>query len=129
MDIFNHMVELSSSALDSVFHALSDSTRRAILRDLTLEGKSVGEIAKPYEMSLAAVSKHVQVLERAELVERQRRGQFQIVRLKPKNLGAAQAWLSFYETFWSARLDALQAMLETQPEQAGEPAKREDENA
>ena len=129
MDIFNHMVELSTSALDSVFHALADGTRRAILRDLTLQGKSVGEIARPYEMSLAAVSKHVQVLERAELVERQRRGQFQIVRLKPKNLRVAQDWLSFYENFWSARLDSLQTMLETQPEQAAEPAKREDQDA
>ena len=123
------MVELSTSALDSVFHALADGTRRAILRDLTLEGKSVGEIARPYEMSLAAVSKHVQVLERAELVERQRRGQFQIVRLKPKNIRAAQDWLSFYENFWSARLDSLQTLLETQPEQAGEPAQSEDQDA
>ena len=80
-------------------------------------------------MSLAAVSKHVQVLERAELVERQRRGQFQIVRLKPGNLLAAQAWLSFYENFWSARLDSLQTMLETQPEQAAVPAKIEDQDA
>jgi DNA-binding transcriptional ArsR family regulator len=80
-------------------------------------------------MSLAAVSKHVQVLERAELVERQRRGQFQIVRLKPGNLLAAQAWLSFYENFWSARLDSLQTMLETQPEQAAVPAKSEDQDA
>jgi len=114
------MVESSSAALDSVFHALSDGTRRAILRDLLVEGKSVGELAKPYEMSLAAVSKHVQVLERAELVERQRRGQFQIVRLKPKSLRAAQDWLAFYETFWTAQLDALQTHLE----QADEPARK-----
>jgi DNA-binding transcriptional ArsR family regulator len=106
------MVELSSSALDSVFHALSDGTRRAILRDLNGEGKSVGELAKPYRMSLAAVSKHVQVLERAELVERERRGQFQIVRLNPKSLRAAQDWLAFYEAFWTERLDALQTHLE-----------------
>jgi len=118
--IFNHMVELSSSALDSVFHALSDGTRRAILRDITAEGKSVGEIAKPYRMSLAAVSKHVQVLERADLVERERRGQFQIVRLNPKSLRAAQDWLAFYENFWTERLDALQAHLERP-----EPAARE----
>lgn len=89
----------------------------------------MGEIARPYEMSLAAVSKHVQVLERAELVERQRRGQFQIVRLKPKNLRAAQDWLAFYENFWSAGLDRLQAVLETQPEQAAAPAMREDQDA
>jgi len=120
------MVELSTAALDSVFHALSDGTRRAILRDLLLEGKPVGELAKPYEMSLAAVSKHVQVLERAQLVERERRGQFQIVRLKPGRLRAAQDWLSFYENFWSARLDSLQTLLETQPGQVGAPAETED---
>ena len=114
------MVELSTSALDSVFHALSDGTRRAILRDLLVEGKSVGELAKPYEMSLAAVSKHVQVLERAELVERQRRGQFQIVRLKPKSLRAAQDWLAFYETFWRDQLDSLQAHLEKAAEPPSE---------
>jgi len=113
------MVELSNRALDSVFHALSDATRRAILRDCGVEGKAVGELAKPYRMSLAAVSKHVQVLERAELVARERRGQFQIVRLNPKSLRAAQDWLAFYETFWTERLDALQSHLE-RPEEAGQ---------
>ncbi len=75
-------------------------------------GKAVGELAKPFQMSLAAVSKHVQVLERAQLVERERRGQFQIVRLKPQRLRSAQEWLAFYETFWSDRLDSLQTYLE-----------------
>jgi DNA-binding transcriptional ArsR family regulator len=111
------MVELSSPVLDSVFHALSDATRRAILRDVGLEGKSVGELAKPYRMSLAAVSKHVQVLERAALVARERRGQFQMVRLNPNSLRAAQDWLAFYENFWTERLDALQSHLE-RPEEA-----------
>jgi DNA-binding transcriptional ArsR family regulator len=106
------MVESASSTLDSVFHALSDATRRAILRDCGVEGKAVGELAKPYRMSLAAVSKHVHVLERAALVERERRGQFQIVRLNPKSLRAAQDWLAFYETFWTQQLDALQTHLE-----------------
>jgi DNA-binding transcriptional ArsR family regulator len=114
------MVESSAVTLDSVFHALADATRRAILRDLTAEGKSIGEIAKPYRMSLAAVSKHVHVLERADLVERERRGQFQIVRLNPKSLRAAQDWLAFYETFWTERLDALQTHLEQPEESASE---------
>jgi DNA-binding transcriptional ArsR family regulator len=106
------MVEHHPATLDFVFHALSDSTRRAILRDVTVGEKSVGELAKPYSMSLAAVSKHLQVLERAELIERKRRGQFQMVRLKPNTLRAAQEWLAFYENFWTARLDALQTHLE-----------------
>lgn len=111
--------------MDSVFHALADGTRRAILRDLLLEGKSVGELAKPYEMSLAAVSKHVQVLERAKLVERERRGQFQMVRLNPKSLRAAQDWLAFYETFWTERLDRMQMLLESQTEPTGKPIEKE----
>ena len=112
----------AATALDAIFHALADGTRRAILRDLGhtatyAQGKTVGELAKPYRMSLAAVSKHLQVLERAQLVERERQGQFQRVRLRPGTLRTAQEWLSFYETFWSASLDRMQAALETQTQQ------------
>jgi DNA-binding transcriptional ArsR family regulator len=110
--IFNHMVESSVAALDCVFHALSDATRRAILRDVTLEAKTVGEIAEPYSMSLAAVSKHLQVLERAELIRREKKGNYRMVRLNADALRAAQAWLTYYETFWTGRLDALQSYLE-----------------
>ncbi len=106
------MVKSSAARLDSVFHALSDSTRRSILRDLAAKEKTVGEVAKPYRMTLAAVSKHLNVLESAELIARQRRGSFQIVRLKPENLRAADAWLAYYERFWNRQLDALQSYLE-----------------
>jgi len=69
------MVNSHTARLDSIFHALSDGTRRAILRDISRRDKTVGEIAKPYRMSLAAVSKHLKVLEAAELVaERLRDG-------------------------------------------------------
>ena len=107
------MVELHAESLDVVFHALSDSTRRAILRDVSREAKTVGEIAKPYSMSLAAVSKHLQVLERAELVKREKKGNFRMVQLNAETLRAAQEWLAYYETFWTAQLDALQNYLET----------------
>ncbi|HEV2645476.1 MAG TPA: metalloregulator ArsR/SmtB family transcription factor [Acidobacteriaceae bacterium] len=112
--IFNHMVEQRKSvvALDSVFHALADATRRAILRDITRREKTVGEIAEPYAMSLAAVSKHLDVLERASLIRRERRGSCRMVRLNPKPLEAAQSWLAFYEKFWETNLDALQQLLE-----------------
>jgi DNA-binding transcriptional ArsR family regulator len=112
-DIFNHMVELAVASLDSVFHALSDATRRAILRDVSREAKTVGEIAEPYSMSLAAVSKHLQVLERAELVRREKKGNYRMVRLNADTLRAAQEWLAYYETFWTGQLDALQNYLET----------------
>ena len=107
------MVELHAASLDVVFHALSDSTRRAILRDVSREAKTVGEIAKPYSMSLAAVSKHLQVLERAELVKREKKGNFRMVQLNAETLRAAQEWLAYYETFWTGQLDALQNYLET----------------
>lgn len=99
--------------LDSVFHALSDATRRAILRDVALEAKTVGEIAEPYSMSLAAVSKHLQVLERADLIRREKKGNFRMVQLNADSLRAAQEWLAYYETFWTGQLDALQNYLET----------------
>lgn len=113
------MVESSTSAaatnLDQVFHALADTTRRAILRDITRGERSVGELARPYAMSLAAVSKHLDVLERASLIRRRRSGQHRFVRLNPKPLAAAQDWLAFYEKFWSEGLDRLQQLLESAP--------------
>ena len=106
------MVKSNALRLDSIFHALSDSTRRSILQDVAAESKTVGQIAKPYAISLAAVSKHLKVLESAELIARERRGNFQIVRLNPKPLRSAEQWLTFYDKFWNEQLDALQIHLE-----------------
>jgi DNA-binding transcriptional ArsR family regulator len=106
------MVKSNAARLDSIFHALSDTTRRSILRDVATRERTVGEVAKPYQMSLAAVSKHLNVLESAELIARERRGSFQIVRLKAKNLRPAEEWLAYYEKFWNRQLDALQNYLE-----------------
>jgi DNA-binding transcriptional ArsR family regulator len=106
------MVESSPAALDAVFHALSDATRRAILRDLTAADKTVGEIARPYQMSLAAVSKHLQVLEDAELIRREKQGSYRMVHLKPDRLRSAHEWIASYERFWKDRLDSLQNYLE-----------------
>jgi DNA-binding transcriptional ArsR family regulator len=109
------MVEPSNAAaLDSVFHALADSTRRSILRDITRAEKTVGEIAQPYSMSLAAVSKHLDVLERASLIRRERKGSCRMVRLNPDRLRAAQEWLAYYERFWTNSLDRLQSLLESE---------------
>lgn len=111
------MVKSNAARLDSVFHALSDNTRRSILRDVSRRDKTVGELAKPYRMSLAAVSKHLKVLESADLIARERRGNFQIVRLNAKNLKAAEEWLAYYENFWNRQLDALQNYLENEGEE------------
>ncbi len=105
------MEHVEPQRLDSVFRALSDSTRRAILRDISAGEKTVGEIAGPYRVSLAAVSKHLKVLEKAELIHREKRGSFQFVRINARPMKEADCWLSFYEKFWSDRLDALNKYL------------------
>lgn len=107
--IFNHMVEQSS--LDRVFHALSDPTRRAMLRTLAGRPRSVGELAEPHDMSFAAAAKHVKVLEEAGLLAREVRGRHHFCHLSPAPLAAADQWLAFYERYWSQRLDALEAAL------------------
>jgi DNA-binding transcriptional ArsR family regulator len=106
-------VKPRTAALDAIFHALADSTRRAILRDVSHREKTVSEIAQPYSISLAAVSKHLDVLERASLIHREPRGTCRMVRLNPKPLQTAQAWLDFYESFWKSNLDRLQDHLES----------------
>ncbi|HEY5055264.1 MAG TPA: metalloregulator ArsR/SmtB family transcription factor [Acidobacteriaceae bacterium] len=122
------MVELNSASiapnLDQVFHALADSTRRALLHEITRGERSVGELAQPYSMSLAAVSKHLDVLERATLIRRRRSGQHRFVRLNPRPLMAAQDWLSFYEKFWTGNLDRLQELLESGPQTSPKPSPR-----
>lgn len=101
-------VELAhASRLDSVFHALSDATRRSILRDVAAGEKTVGQIARPYRVSLAAVSKHLDVLERARLINRKKRGSFRVVRINAAPMKEAGRWLSYYEKFWNQRLDAF----------------------
>jgi DNA-binding transcriptional ArsR family regulator len=106
------MVKSSTAHLDIVFHALSDSTRRAILRDITGKQKTVGEIARPYKMSLAAVSKHLNVLEEADLIMREKRGSFQVIHLNAHAMKRAEQWLQFYQRFWNNKLNALQNLLE-----------------
>lgn len=94
--------------LDSVFHALADPTRRSILRSVAEDARTVSEIAKPFRMSLAAVSKHLKVLESAGLIAREKRGSFQFVRTDARPMQQAQQWLSYYEQFWNARLDKFE---------------------
>jgi DNA-binding transcriptional ArsR family regulator len=107
--------------LDAVSHALADATRRAILRAVSEGEKSVGDLAGRYPISLAAVSKHLDVLERAALIERKRRGTSRLVSLKPRALQTTQQWFAYYEQFWSGGLDRFQALLET-PEAGKQPA-------
>jgi DNA-binding transcriptional ArsR family regulator len=104
---FNRVVE----QLDAVFHALADPTRRAMVRTLAEREQTVGELAAPHPISLAAASKHVKVLERAGLVHRTVHGRRHVCRLEPRPLAAATDHLRFYERFWNDRLDALEAFV------------------
>lgn len=106
------MVNSQAQRLDRIFHALSDPTRRSILTSISSKESTVSEIARPYRMSLAAVSKHLKVLESAGLIDRKRVGSFQVVSLRAESLKSAAEWLSFYEKFWNTKLDALKDLLE-----------------
>ena len=103
------MVE--SQQLDSVFHALGDPTRRQMLRSLSAGERTVSQLAEPFAMSLAAASKHIKVLEQARLIRREVRGRTHVCRLEPAPLASAHQWLSFYERFWTGRLDILERLL------------------
>ena len=99
-------------SLDTVFHALSSEPRRALLGELAGGERTVGDLASPFDISLAAVSKHLKVLEGAGLVERRVQGRTTVCRLRPEPLAEVQDWVSVYERFWTTRLDRLQALLE-----------------
>ena len=105
------MVEFRTSQLDSVFHALGDATRRQMLRDLAKGERTVGQLAEPFAISLAAASKHIKALENAGLIRREVRGRTHVCHLDPDPLASAHAWLTFYERFWTARLDVLDRLL------------------
>ncbi len=107
------MVESEAPQLDSVFHALGDATRRHMLRDLAAGERTVGQLAAPFAISLAAASKHIKALEQAGLLRREVRGRTHICRLEPAPLASAQQWLRFYDRFWTGRLDALERLLRT----------------
>ena len=97
--------------MNSVFHALGDATRRHMLRDLAGGERTVSQLAQPFAMSLAAASKHIKVLENAGLIRREVRGRTHLCRLDPGPLASAHEWLSFYERFWTSRLDMLEQLL------------------
>src|SRR3954467_4649774 len=103
---------MPTDQLSSTFSALADPTRRAILGKLSRGEQSVSELAKPFKMSLPAVSKHLKVLERAGLIERSREAQWRPCRLKPQRLKAAADWLDAYRQFWEQSFDRLEAYLQ-----------------
>jgi DNA-binding transcriptional ArsR family regulator len=105
------MVE-QSAELDVVFRALAHDARRDMLRRLADRELTVGELAAPLTMSLPAASKHLQVLERAGLVQRTVMGRRHVCRLDPGPLAGADEWLRFYERYWNEQLDALERIFD-----------------
>jgi len=93
--------------LDTVFHALSDRTRRNLLKRLSQGPAIITELAEPFEMTLAAVSKHLRVLEAAKLVGREVDGRFHRCTLTAEPMLEADRWLQQYTAFWESTLDAL----------------------
>ena len=110
--MFNRMVEHD---LNRVFHALGDPTRRAILDRLAEGEATVSLLSRPFDLSFAAVSKHLGVLERAGLVTRETRGRERVCRINPAALEDARAWLEFHRRFWTDRLDSLEALVGSAP--------------
>jgi DNA-binding transcriptional ArsR family regulator len=102
---------MHSKDLDRVFRALGDPTRRAMLGRLSQQEHTVGELAEPFRMSLAAASKHIKTLEHAGLVRRTIRGRTHYCQINPQPLADADNWLRSYERLWNKRLAALKAFL------------------
>lgn len=109
---------LQAEALGRTFAALADPTRRAILVRLSQSDASIRELAEPFPMSFAAVSKHVRVLEQAHLIRRQVRGREHRCSLSPEPLRDAASWIEHYRGFWERRLEALDTLLAAEGEAA-----------
>lgn len=102
---------LAASQLDSVFAALADQTRRAILARLAQGDASVTELAQPFEISQPAISKHLKVLEKAGLINRTRDEQKRLAHLNAETLVTAAEWIKAFEAFWSKSFDQLDQII------------------
>jgi DNA-binding transcriptional ArsR family regulator len=111
--------KLADEAVDELFHALADPTRRDILRRCAAGEPSVSRLAQAYPMSFAAVQKHVAVMERAGLVTKERRGREQLVRTDADGVGRARRALDELEATWRGRIDRMSDLLAQTPSKAG----------
>jgi DNA-binding transcriptional ArsR family regulator len=105
--LFNQMVKCESEELDRTFAALADPTRRRMLEQLSRGELRVTDLAKPHEMSLPAVSKHLGVLEKAGLIDRERKGRVHTLRLRAEPMKEVQAWIESYRRYWEESFDRL----------------------
>lgn len=112
------MVKHYSEQLDRTFFALSDPTRRAIIGNLAAKGAcSVLELAEPFQMSLPAISKHLKLLENANLISRERKGRVHYLKLCGGPMSEANDWLAAYSQFWTAQLDAFEDYINAQTDE------------
>tara|TARA_R100001143_G_scaffold63590_1_gene72969 strand:+ start:41746 stop:42087 length:342 start_codon:yes stop_codon:yes gene_type:complete len=102
---------MSTDPLSTTFRALSDPTRRAILATLTTGEKTVSDLAEPFDMTMPAITKHLKVLEKANLIERSREAQYRPCRLHPEPLKDVDEWIGEYRKFWEASFDRLEDYL------------------
>src|SRR4051812_30987212 len=105
------MLNMAAALLDRTFAALADPTRRAIVQRLASGDATVTELARPFAISLPAISRHLRVLEEASLVSKEREGHFRRCRLDPRGLKTLGEWLDFHRQFWSESFDRLDAHL------------------
>lgn len=112
---FNQMVEYTFPTrnldLDSIFGSLSDPTRRDILQRVAQGQMTVGEIARAYDLTFAAISKHLKILENAHLIVKRKRGKERVVQLSPYAFKSAAEYLDWYQNLWNQRFDALEEFL------------------
>jgi DNA-binding transcriptional ArsR family regulator len=106
------MVTSRKLSIDDLFGALADPTRRAIVERLLATGElSVGDIAKPFYISVPAISRHLQVLDSAGFIERRIDRQWRMIRIRPDALGTIESWLAIQRRHWIAALDRLEALV------------------
>lgn len=98
---------MPTDQLSSTFHALADPTRRSILGSLTTGEKTVSELAEPFDMTMPAITKHLKVLEKANLIERSRQAQYRPCRLHPEPLKDIDKWMEQYRQFFEGSFDRL----------------------
>ncbi len=114
------MVETAADPLSVAFAALADPTRRAILEHLAAGEACVGDLARPFEITPPAISRHLKVLERAGLVTRRAERQQRIICLNPQALKRASEWVDSYRAFWEAQLDSLDTFLQQQTKETAD---------
>jgi DNA-binding transcriptional ArsR family regulator len=110
--IVSHM-DNKPPALDSVFHALADPTRRAVIQQLSRGKATVSELARPFDMALPSFLKHLGVLESSGLISSEKIGRVRTCKIKPKEMAVAQSWLDEQRAIWEGRTDRLAQYVET----------------